>query len=117
MGFRAPWFGRGRRARGPIGAILLVAVVVSLFVTAEYIVQEHQRFNLRLAVPLVIGETTAVLALAGLAYWELRDFVPTRTYSWSLITPLRRLRFPLIVSAALLMLLAVIETRAVLVGA
>lgn len=112
-GFIAAWFEKRTRNRTLIGVILAAAVVFSLLTALTYIVRAPERFDLLVAVPLFVGESASVLMLTLAAAMQLRGFVPTRAYAWSLVTPFRRLRTPFVVSAALLALLAAFEAVAV----
>lgn len=114
FGFVAARFERKPKNRGLIGILLVGAVVAALGVALLYILRAPDRFNLVVSSCLFAGESVAVLALGVTAALELRGFVPTRKLGWSLVKPFRTLVLPAIVSAALLALLAVVETRAVL---
>lgn len=113
-GFIAAYFERRTRNRGLIGIILAGAVLVSLLIALQYLVQTPQRFDLALAIPLLVGEALGVGVMAIAAARELWGFVPTRVYEWSLATPLRRLGRPFAASVLLLALLAAWETQALL---
>lgn len=113
-GFLAAWFERRTVNRFVIGLLLMSAVVVSLMVAVVFMLNAPQQFQLPLALALLVGESCGVLALAVAAAEELRDFVPTKRYEWSLITPFRRLRVPLGYSVVLLLLLSIWEAVAVL---
>lgn len=115
-GFIAAWFEKRTANRTLIGVILAAAVVFSLLTAATYIVRAPERFDLRVSVPLFIGEAASVLVLALMAARELRGFVPTRVYDWSLVTPFRKLRAPFMASAAALAVLSAFEAVAVLGG-
>lgn len=114
LGFLAARFERNPRNRPLIAALLVGAVVSALLVAALYLIRTPERFDLRVAIPLFLGEAMAVLALAVTAALELRRYVPTRKVAWSLVTPFRTLVVPAVVSALLLALLAYVETRAIL---
>lgn len=113
-GFLAAWFEKRTANRALIGAILAGAVAFSLLTALTYIVRAPERFDLAVSVPLFLGEAASVLVMALLAARELRGFVPTRAYDWSLMTPFRRLRVPFVASAALLAVLAAFEAVVVL---
>ena len=113
-GFIAAWFEKRTANRTLIGLILAGAVAFSLLTALTYIVRAPERFDLWVSVPLYIGESASVLMLAVAAARELRGFVPTRVYEWSLVTPFRKLRTPFLASAALLAVLAAFEAAAVL---
>jgi hypothetical protein len=113
-GFLAAWFEKRKANRTLIGLILAGAVVFSLLTALTYIVQAPERFDLRVAVPLFVGESVGVLLLSVAAARELRGFVPTRAYEWSLVTPFERLRGHFLASMMLLAVLAAAEAAAVL---
>jgi hypothetical protein len=114
FGFVAVRFEKKPANRAVIGMLLAGAVVLALLVALEYLVQSSARFDLRFAIPLFVGEAVGVLALALPAARELRGFVPTPRYEWSLVTPLARLRWPFLLSALLLAALSGLETLVVL---
>ncbi|MEA3200806.1 MAG: hypothetical protein QOE90_2234 [Thermoplasmata archaeon] len=116
LGFFAARFERNPKNRGLIGALLTGAVVCALIVAALYMARAPERFDLRVSIPLFLGEAVSVLALSISASLELRRYVPTRKIGWSLVHPFRTLVVPALVSAALLAVLAVVEARAVLAG-
>lgn len=109
FGFLAVYFEKKKANRGLIGALLAGAVVVSLLVALEFLLQSG-RFNLFFALPLFALEAVGVLVLALPAARLLRGFVPTRRYSWSLAAPFARLATPLAISALLLGVASAIET-------
>lgn len=109
FGFLAARFEKKTVNRGMIGLLLAGSVVVSLLVAAQYILSTPELFDLPLALTLLAGEAAGVLALSIAAARELRGFVPTPAYTWSLVTPFRRLGLPLAVSSAVLLFLAVWE--------
>lgn len=113
-GFLAAWFERRRANRFLIGMLLTLSVVATLLVAFDFILSAPRSFDLPLSLALLVGESCGVLALAVAAAAELKDFVPTRAYEWSLVTPFRRLTVPLAYSALLLLLLSVWEAYAVL---
>jgi hypothetical protein len=113
-GFIAAWFEKRKANRTLIGVILAAAVVFSLLTAATYIVRAPERFDLAVAIPLFVGESAAVLFMAVAAARELRGFVPTRVYDWSLVAPFRRLRTPFAAAIVLLAALAAFEAVAVL---
>lgn len=114
IGFLAAQFEKKTENRGRIGLLLAGSVVVSLLTGLQYLVQARERFNLAFALPLFALEAVAVLLVALAAARELRGFVPTPTYHWSLIHPFRKLRRPLVVSAVALALLSAVEAAAVM---
>lgn len=114
FGFLAAKFERNKANRFLIGVLLSAAVLVSLLVAGQYILLESERFNLPIALTLLVGETCGVLALAFAAMRELRGFVPTRRYEWSLVTPFRNLRVPFAYSVGILLILSLWEAYAVL---
>lgn len=114
FGFIAARFERKTSNRYVIGLLLLGAVVVSILVAAQFVVMESARFDLPVAATLLVGEACGVLALSWAAARELKGFVPTRAYEWSLVTPFRNLRVPLAYSFSLLLILSVWEAYAVL---
>lgn len=113
-GFLAAWFERKTVNRYLIGLVLTGAVIASLLVAVNFILSAPHRFQLPLALALLVGESCGVLALAVASTQELRGFVPTPAYEWSLITPFRRLLVPLAYSAVLLLLLSLWEAHVVL---
>lgn len=113
-GFLAAWFERRTVNRFVIGILLAAAVLVSVLVAANFVLGARERFDLPLALALLVGETCGVLALAIAGARELRGFVPTRAYQWALVTPFRNLRVPLGYSVILLLILSVWEAWAVL---
>jgi hypothetical protein len=114
FGFAAARFERRTANRGLIGILLMGAVVCALGVAALYMARAPERFDLGVSIPLFLGEAVSVLVVGLAAALELRGFVPTRRYAWSLVRPFQNLYVPAVVSACLLALLAVVEARAVL---
>lgn len=114
FGFLAAWFERRTVNRFAIGVLLMCAVIASLLVAVHFILNAPQQFELPLTLALLVGESCGVLALAVAAAEELRGFIPTRTYEWSLITPFKRLSVPVGYSALLLLILSIWEAFAVL---
>lgn len=112
-GFLAAWFERRTVNRFIIGILLAVAVLVSILVAANFVLGAHERFDLPFALALLVGEACGVLALAIAGARELRGFVPTPAYDWSLIQPFRNLRTPFLASAAVLAILSLVEAAAV----
>lgn len=113
-GFVAARFEKRTANRGLIGILLGTAVVASLGVGIEYVLQSSDRFDLALALPLFAAEALGVLALAVPAAMQLRGFVPTRVYEWSLVHPLRKLALPFAASALVLAAASAFETKVVL---
>jgi hypothetical protein len=113
-GFLAAWFERHVVNRFRIGILLTAAVFASILVAARFIIRAPQLFELPVALALLVGESCGVLALAVASARELRGFVPTPAYEWSLVTPFRRLGVPMGYSALLLLVLSVWEAYAVL---
>ena len=114
FGFVAVRFERKPANRKLIAALLAGSVVLALLVSAEYLVQANERFDLWFAIPLFLGEVVGVLVLAIPAARELRAMVPTRRYEWSLLEPLQRLTPAFLASTAILAVLSAIETKIVL---
>ena len=110
FGFVAVWFEKSKSNRGVIGLLLAGSVVASLLIGFEFMLQASDRFDLARTLPLFALESAGVLVLAIPAARLLRDFVPTPHYGWSLVTPFRRLGTPLVLSAALLAVAALVET-------
>lgn len=110
FGFLASRFEAKTTNRERIGMILLGAVLVSLLVALEYLLQAAWRFDLPFALALFTVEAAAVLLLAFPSARQLRGFVPTRVYSWALVTPFLRLRAPLVASVLLLAAASLVET-------
>lgn len=114
-GFVAARFERNKPNRFIIGILLAASVVASLFVALHFVLTtQAQEFNIPFALALLTGEACGVLALAFAGARELRGFVPTRAYAWSLVTPFRRLRVPLSFSLLVLLGLSLWEGWAVL---
>lgn len=114
FGFVAAWFEKRTENRATIGLLLVGAVVASLLTAAAYLAQASARFDLAVSIPLLLGEALGVLVLALAAARELRGFVPTPRYEWSLVRPFRRLRLPLLASVLVLGALSLVEAYAVL---
>lgn len=114
FGFLAAWYERRTVNRFLIGILLAGAVLASILVATHFIFTGPEAFDLPLATALLVGEACGVLALAVAAAQQLRGFVPTPAYQWSLVKPFRELRVPLGYSATLLLLLSVWEAYAVL---
>lgn len=113
-GFLAAWFERSKVNRFLIGVLLTGAVVGSLLVATHFILSAPTRFHLPVTLALLVGEACGVLALTVAATRELRDFVPTRAYQWSLVKPYQNLRVPLGYSAGVLFVLSLWEAWAVI---
>jgi hypothetical protein len=114
FGFLAAWFERRTANRFLVGLILLGAVVTALFVAMQFILTARGDFHLPLSLALLLGEACGVLLLAVAAVRELKGFLPTRTYGWSLVTPFRRLKVPFASSAIILLVMSVWEAYAIL---
>lgn len=110
-GFLAARFEKSTKNRWIIGLLLSGAVVTSLLVAAQLVFTTAERFDLRLASIWLLGEAGSVLFLTLVATRQLKDFIPTRRYAWSLITPFQRLRVPLVFAVTMLLLLSVWETH------
>lgn len=113
-GFLAAYFERRTANRFLIGLLLTASLVASLLVAAHFILTAPALFHMPTTIALFVGEACGVLALALAATRELRGFVPTRAYAWSLVRPFQRLRLPLAYSTATLLLLSLFEAWAVL---
>lgn len=113
-GFLAAWFERRTPNRYLIGLVLATSVACSLVVALEFILQASERFDLPTALAIFFAEAAAVLAVAVPAARELRGFIPTRTYEWSLVTPFRNLRVPLAYAVITLVVVSAIEAYVVL---
>lgn len=116
FGFLAAWFERSTRNRFVIGLLLSGSVVVSLFGTLQFVLEASELFDLPTALGIFVVEASAVLAVAFCATRELKGFVPTRRYEWSLVTPFRNLGVPLAYAVAALLAVSLFETWTVLHG-
>lgn len=116
FGFLASKFEAKTSNRERIGIILLGAVLVSLLVSLEYLVQAAWRFDLAFALTLFAVEAAAVLMLAFPSARQLKGFVPTRVYAWALVTPFRKLRVPLLAAAVVLLGASLVEAAVVFDG-
>ena len=114
FGFLAAWFERSTRNRFIIGVLLAGAVTCSLVVALEFVLQASERFDLPAALTIFFAEAASVLAVAVPAARELKGFVPTRRYEWSLVTPFRRLGVPLAYACTMLLLVSVVEAWTIL---
>jgi len=110
FGFVAAKLERKTANRGLIGLLLAGAVVLSLLIGLEFLVQASDRYDPTLVVPLFVVESAGVLALAIPSARLLRGFVPTRTYQWALVEPFRKLKWPLVASCLLLAVASAAET-------
>lgn len=110
VGFLAAFYEKKTVNRGVIGILLAGAVILSLLIALQYLIQAKERFDLSIAIPIYVGEALTVLAMSIASAMELRGFVPTRRYQWALVTPFRRLALVLATTAAVLALLATLET-------
>lgn len=81
---------RDRRSRRAIPGILLVAVVLSLVSSLQFLATE-QLVRSPMTIFIALLEVEAVLVLAVAGYFIYRDFVPTRELKWSLLHPARKL--------------------------
>lgn len=113
-GFLAAWFERRTVNRFIVGVLLAGSVAASLLVAAHFILTAPTSFHLPTSLALLVGESCGVLALAVASARELRGFVPTPQYEWSLVHPFRNLREPLGYSVIVLLLLSIFEAWAVL---
>lgn len=114
FGFVAAWFEKKTANRAHIGLLLAGSVGLSLLVGLQYILTARERFDLLLTLPLFLAEAGAVMLVAVVAARELRGFVPTPAYEWSLVKPLRAILPPFTASAAVLAALALVEAAIVL---
>lgn len=108
FGFVALWFEKHPPNRRVIAMLLVGAVVATLLVSVQYIIQSG-RFDLVRTLPLFAAEAVGVLVLAIPAARQMRGFVPTPAYGWSLVTPLRSLRAPLLASVLILGACSLVE--------
>ncbi|HVM45488.1 MAG TPA: hypothetical protein VM582_06090 [Candidatus Thermoplasmatota archaeon] len=113
-GFLAARFERSKTNRFIVGLLLAGAVVASIVVAAHFVLTAPERFHLPTTMALLVGEACAVLALALAAAWQLKGFVPTRRYVWSLVAPFRKLAVPFAYSVTVLLGLSLFEAWAVL---
>lgn len=114
FGFVAARFERSTRNRFLIGVLLAGAVACSLIVGLEFILDARERFDLPAALTIFFAEAASVLAVAVPAARELKGFIPTPRYGWSLVTPFRRLGVPLAYAATMLLLVSVVEAWTIL---
>ena len=115
-GFLAAWFERRTTNRFLIGVLLAASVAVSLFGTLQFVLEASDRFDLPTALAIFFAEAAAVLAVAVSGARELRGFVPTRRYEWSLVTPFRNLGVPLAYAFTMLLLVSLFEAWTILHG-
>lgn len=113
-GFLAAWFERKTANRFVIGILLAGAVAAALLVGMQFIFQASERFDLPTAMTIFFAEAAAVLAVAVPAAKELRGFIPTRTYEWSLVTPFRNLGVPLAYAVVTLAIVSGLEAWTIL---
>lgn len=113
FGFLASYYEKETSNRQRIGMILLGAVLVSLLVALEYLIQAAERFDLAFAFALFTVEAAAVLLLAFPSARLMKGFVPTRAYGWALVTPFRRLRAPMAACLILLVGASIVEVAVV----
>lgn len=116
FGFVAARYERRTHNRFLIGILLTGSVVVSLFVALEFVLQASERFDLPTALVIFFAEASSILAVALSATRELKGFVPTRKYEWSLVTPFRNLAVPLGYAVVTLVLVCLFEAWVVLQG-
>lgn len=114
FGFVASRFERHLDNRRLIGLILVGAVIASLLTGLLYLIQAAPRFNLAFALPLFLAEALGILLLAWPSAREMRGFVPTPVYAWSLITPFRNLRVPMVASVLVLSGASLVEGYVIL---
>lgn len=106
VGFAAAPHARDARERGRVAHILVVATLALIALGAFLLLQRPDIFTTRVAWPLYIGESAAVLLPALAAARELIGPQPR----------LRALRAPLAAAVSALALLATVETLAVVRG-
>jgi len=114
FGFVAAYFERSKTNRFLVGLLLAASVTASLLVAAHFILTTPDQFHLPTTAAILVGESCAVLVLAYTAARELRGFVPTRAYTWSLVKPFRALAVPFAYSVSVLLLLSLFEAWVVL---
>lgn len=112
-GFLAAYYERRPANRTLVGFLLAGAVLATLLVAAQFIFTSPD-VQLATSLTLLVGEGSAVMALAIAGAIELRGFVPTRAYAWSLVKPFRALKAPFAYSVAVLLFLSVFEAWSVL---
>lgn len=115
-GFLAAWFERRTANRFLIGVLLAAAVAVSLFGTLQFVLEASERFDLPTSLAIFFAEAAAVLAVAVSGARELKGFVPTRRYEWSLVTPFRNLGVPLAYAFTMLLMVSLFEAWTILHG-
>lgn len=108
-GLLAAKYEKSPRGRRLAAMILFGAVVLSILIAAEYLVQARERFDLAIVAPLIMVEAFGVLALAWRGYRVVRDFRPTPKIAWSLVHPTRELAPWFAGSAIVLALAALVE--------
>lgn len=113
-GFLAAWFERRTTNRFLIGVLLAASVAVSLFGTLQFVLEASEMFNLPTALAIFFAESAAVLAVAVAGARELRGFIPTRRYEWSLVTPFRNLGVPLAYAVTVLLAVSLFEAWTIL---
>lgn len=113
-GFLAAYFEKRAANRTLVGMLLAGSVASTILVAAQLVLSTPTSFHLPTSLALLVGEACGVLGLAVASALQLRGFVPTRTYEWSLVKPFRELRAPLAYSCAVLLLLSVWEAWVVL---
>lgn len=104
-GFAGAWMDQRPMQRRVIAAMLLAGVASGLALTLAALLSAQERFQLAVALPLYLGEAVSVLVMAALSARELVRFDARRGFR-----PLLALLWPFAVSAALLALLAAVET-------
>lgn len=113
-GFLAAYFERRTANRFLVGVLLTGAIVSTILVAAQLIFSVPESFHLPTSLALLVGEACGVLGLAVASAMELRGFVPTRAYEWSLVKPFKALAVPFAYSFGVLLLLSVFEAWIVL---
>lgn len=106
------WFERRRMNRLAIGALLFAAVLASLAMSLAWMLHDAERFDMGFAIPLYVAESAAVIVPAALGAREVARWEPAE----GLQRIMRETGWPFVVSAALLLLLAAVETVFVLGG-
>lgn len=114
LGYLAAMLEPNDRARGLIPRILFVALVASMGTAFTYMFLGSGEFDLRFSLPLFLAEATAVLSVAVVTYDQFPRWTATQPDRARVAQAFEAVSVPVFVAAVGLIVLALLETLAVM---